>query len=122
MKRSILALSTGLALGLAFGLAAGLVSAQSQLPDEDLKAQKLPHEQALKTIEQERSAFERALSVREQECLQRFFSSNCLDKVTADHLREMRNFDLRREAELQALREIDAQLRARSRERKASSS
>jgi hypothetical protein len=118
MKTSIFAFS----LSLAFGLSAGVVSAQGHKPDEDLRAKKLPHEQALKTIEQERRDFERALSMREQECLKRFFSSSCLDKVTTDHLREMRSFDLRREAELQALREIDAELRARSRERKASSS
>ena len=111
-----------LSLGLALSLVAGLAAAQGQLADEDLKAKKLPHEQALKAIEQERLAFQRELSVREQDCFKRFFSARCIDQVTTDHLREMRSFDLRREAELQALRDIDAQLRARSRDRKASNS
>ncbi len=111
-----------LSLGLAFWLGAGLAAAQDQPVDEDLRAKKVPHQQALKAIEQERLVFERELSIREQACLKRFFSARCLDEITTDHLREMRSFDLRREAELQALREIDAQLRVRSRERKASSS
>lgn len=120
-KPVIFSLSLGLALGLLVSLA-GLAYAQGDPADEALRAKKLPHEQALKAIEQERLAFQRALSIREQECFTRFFSSRCIDQVTTDHLREMRNFDLRREAELQALRDIDAQLRARGRDRKASSS
>lgn len=121
MKTRIFALSLGLALGVLTGLAAAQ-SAQGQPGDDELRARKIPHEQALKTIEQERLGFQRELAAREEECLKRFFSSRCLDKVTTDHLREMRSFDLRREAELQALREIDAELRARSRERRASQS
>jgi hypothetical protein len=122
IKRPIFSFSSGLALG----LCATLAMAQGQAPspdlDADLKAKKPPHEQALEQIERERVAFQREISQREQACLKRFFSANCLDKVTTDHLNGMRAFDLRREAERQALREIDAELRARSRERRATKS
>lgn len=117
-KHRIFSLSAGLALALAWGP----VWAQNQDPDAALRAQKLPHEQAIEAIERERLEFQKALAKREEECLKRFFSANCLDKVATDHLSEMRAFDLRREAERQAIREIDAELRARSRERKATNS
>ncbi len=117
-KLRIFSLSAALALS----LSAGWVLAQSQDPDTDLRLKKIPHEKALEAIERERLVFQKELAKREEECLTRFFSANCLDKVTTDHLREMRAFDLRREAERQAIREIDAQLRARSRERKATKS
>jgi hypothetical protein len=109
-------------LALALGLCATLARAQDQDPDAVLKARKPAHEQALARIEQERLTFARESSAREQACLQKFFSASCLDRLTADHLEGMREFDLRREAERQALREIDAELRARSRERRAGSS
>jgi hypothetical protein len=118
VKRSIFSLSAGLALG----LCATLAVAQSQDPDADLRAKKPTHEQALERLERERLAFQREISQREQACLKKFFSASCLDKVTTDHLQGMREFDLRREAERQALREIDAEIRARSRERKAAQS
>jgi hypothetical protein len=122
VKRTIFSLSAGVALGLCATLALAQGSTQGQDPDSDLKAKKPPHEQALEQIERERLAFAREISQREQTCLKKFFSASCLDKVTTDHLRGMREFDLRREAERQALREIDAELRARSRERKATQS
>ncbi len=111
-----------LSLGLVCTLACGVALAQASDPDAELKAKKIPHEQALKVIEQERLVFQRELAAREEACLKRFFSSRCLDQVTTDHLREMRGFDMRRETELQALRDIDAELRARNRERKANKS
>ena len=119
VKRTIFSLSAGVALGLCATLALAQGSVQGQDPDADLKAKKPPHEQALERIEQERRIFQREISQREQVCLKKFFSASCLDKVTTDHLQGMREFDLRREAERQALREIDAELRARSRERRA---
>jgi hypothetical protein len=123
VKCTIFSLSAGVALGLCATLALAQGQLQGQLqgqdPDSDLKAKKPPHEQALEQIERERLAFAREISQREQVCLKKFFSASCLDKVTTDHLQGMREFDLRREAERQALREIDAELRARSRERRA---
>ena len=103
-------------------LGLGLAQAHAADPDAQLRAKKIPHEQALAAIERERLEFARVLSQREQECLTRFFSARCLDQVTTDHLNAQRGFDLRREEQRQAIRDIDAALRALSRERRASSS
>ena len=113
-----------------FSLSAGIIwcvcmgAALAQAPDTDaqLRAKKIPHEQALGAIERERIEFLRVLAEREQNCFKRFFSARCLDQVTIDHLNAMRGFDLQREEQRQALREIDAQLRARGRERRANQS
>ena len=72
----------------------------------------------MEQIESERLAFQRDLASREAACLKRFFSSRCLDEIRTEHLKRMREFDLRREAELQALRDIDAEIRARNRSRR----
>ncbi|MFM8675853.1 MAG: hypothetical protein ACKOCR_00665 [Burkholderiaceae bacterium] len=88
-------------------------------PDADPREKRPPHERLITQIESERLAFQRDLASREEACLKRFFSSRCLDKIRAEHLKRMREFDLRREAELQALRDIDAELRARNRSRRA---
>jgi len=41
-----------------------------------------------------------------------------MEEIRAEHLREMRTFDLRREKERQAIRDIEAELRARVRARR----
>lgn len=97
----------------------GPLAAQPTDPDADLKAQKPPHEQNIQAIEAERLVFQRDLARREEACLKRFFSSRCIDEIRSEHLREMRGFDLRKEAELQALRDIDAEIRSRIRARRA---
>ena len=99
--------------------ASGLRVALAADPDADLKAQRPQHEQNLQAIESERLAFQRGLARREDACLKRFFSSRCIEEIRTEHLREMRSFDLRKETELQALRDIDAQIRARIRARRA---
>lgn len=88
-------------------------------PDADLREKRPPHERLIAQIESERLAFQRDLASREEACLKRFFSSRCLDEIRAEHLKSMREFDLRREAELQAIRDIDAELRSRNRNRRA---
>ena len=88
-------------------------------PDADLREKRPPHERLIEQIESERLVFQRDLASREAACLKRFFSSRCLDEIRTEHLKRMREFDLRREAELQALRDIDAELRARNRSRRA---
>jgi len=84
-----------MALMLAFGLQ--VLGASD--PQAVLAAKKVPFEQEI-----------------EEQCLKRFFSASCLDDIRAEHLREMRGFDLRREAALQAMRDIDAKARADTRE------
>lgn len=113
-KSLIFTLSMALGAMVALGTAKG----QSGDPDADLRSQKPAHERALVTIEQERRVFAQDLARREEECLKRFFSARCMDDIRAEHLREMRGFDLRRETELQALRSIDAELRDRTRKRR----
>lgn len=99
------------------GLAADLAFAQID-PDADLKAKRAPLEESLKIIDAERLAFQRDLAKREQECLKRFFASACLEPIREEHLKEMRGFDLRREAVSQDIRNIDAELRNRNRTRR----
>ena len=70
-------------------------------------------------IESERRAFQRDLAKREEACLKRFYSAGCIEEIRTEHLKSMREFDIRRETELQALRDIDAEIRKRSRERRA---
>lgn len=113
----ILILPCVLALGLM--TLSGQVAAQTADPDADLKAQRPPHERTIEAIEAERLVFQRDLARREEACLKRFFSSGCMDSIRSEHLREMRNFDLRKETEMQALRDIDAQIRSRIRARRA---
>lgn len=88
-------------------------------PDADLREKRPPHERLITQIESERLAFQRDLASREEACLKRFFSSRCLDAIRLEHQRRMRDFDLRKEAELQAIRDIDAEIRARNRNRRA---
>ena len=88
-------------------------------PDADLGDKRPPHERLITQIESERLAFQRDLASREQACLKRFFASRCLDEIRLEHLRRMREFDLRKEAELQALRDIESEIRARNRGRRA---
>lgn len=88
-------------------------------PDADLKAQKLPHQENITMIEYERRAWQRDLSKREERCLKRFFSFGCIDDLRKEYLKEMRSYDLRKEEELQIIRNIDSEIRQRVRARKA---
>jgi hypothetical protein len=102
------------------GTLSGTALAQTAVdPDADLKARRPPHERQVDRIEAERLAFQRDLASREEACLKRFFASRCLDEIRLEHLRRMREFDLRKETELQALRDIEAEIRARNRSRRA---
>jgi hypothetical protein len=105
------------ALALLIFSAAGAALAAAD-PDADLKAKRPAHEQMIEKIESERLAFQRDLAQREEACLKRFFSASCMEEIRAEHLREMRTFDLRREKERQAIRDIEAELRARVRARR----
>jgi len=86
--------------------------------DADLRDKRPPHERLITQIESERLAFQRDLASREEACLKRFFASRCLDEIRLEHLRRMREFDLRKETELQALRDIESEIRARNRSRR----
>ncbi len=101
-------------------LLAGLsLAADPPDPDAELKAKKPPHELQIERIEAERRTFQRDLAKREEACLKRFYSAGCIEEIRTEHLTSMRAFDIRRETELQALRDIDAEIRKRTRERRA---
>lgn len=116
-----LGLWLGLWLGVALAFGLGAVNSFALAADETeamLQAKRPAHEQALDRIGAQRLAFQRDLAKREEECLKRFISSGCMDDIRTEHMREMRRFDLEREVELQALRDIDAELRKISRARR----
>jgi hypothetical protein len=77
-----------------------------------LIAQKEPLERRLGLIADQRLAFERYLSREEERCLDQFFSAHCLERLRTEYLERTREFDLQREETLQAIRDIDAQVRA----------
>jgi hypothetical protein len=105
------------AFALLMFVAAGTAHAAAD-PDADLKSKRPAHEQMIEKIESERLMFQRDLAQREEACLRRFFSASCMEEIRTEHLREMRTFDLRREKERQAIRDIEAELRARVRTRR----
>ena len=77
-----------------------------------LMNQKEPLERRLAFIADQRLSFERYLSREEETCLDRFFSAHCLERLRTEYLERTREFDLQREETLQAIRNIDAQVRA----------
>lgn len=88
-------------------------------PDWDLKSQKPAHDHEINQIELDRRAFQRDFAVREEACLRRFFSARCMEQLRTEYMSAMRDFDLSREAQLQALRDIDAAIRDRLRNRRS---
>ncbi len=86
--------------------------------DEALKAQRPAFQHQLSEIDTARRAFQVDLAQREEACLKRFFSSRCMDQIRQEHLERMRYFDLQREEALQGLRDIDALLRDRARQKR----
>ncbi len=90
----------------------------SSVSDDALKARRPALQQQLAEIDLERRAFQTDLARREEICLKKFFSARCMDQIRQEHLEQMRRFDLRREDALQALRDIDATLRDRARQKR----
>ena len=117
LRKSTLGALSGFVL--ACSLTPALAQQPAADPDADLRALRPPHESRLRNIDAERLAFQQDLAAREQSCLKRFLSARCLEGIRSEHLREMRRYDLLRETELQALRDIDAEIRQRTRSRRA---
>jgi len=82
------------------------------------QAEKVTLNARLDQIETDRLAFQKDLAQREEACLKRFFSGSCMDKIRTEHLTQMRAFDLQREETLQKIRDLDAEIRSRSREQR----
>jgi hypothetical protein len=110
----IVALAVGFFL-LALTSAGPALAQAAQMGVAALTAQKPALEAKLDQVEADRLAFRRDLAAREETCLARFFSGHCIDQIRSEFLTEMRRFDLRREEVLQAIRSIDAEIRALSR-------
>jgi hypothetical protein len=87
-------------------------------PDDALQARRPAFQQQLSEIDRARRTFQVDLAQREAHCLKKFFSARCMDQIRQEHLEQMRQFDLRREEALQGLRDIDAILRDRARQKR----
>ena len=78
-------------------------------------------EQFLKEINElkkERGKFLNEISLRESECLARFFSGKCLENLDVDYEVGMRDFELRRQNILLERREFRADIREKQRLRR----
>ncbi len=113
----ILLFALGWLIG-AFAQAAPVGAPLAGQSDEALRAQRPAFQQQLTEIDTARRAFQVDLAQREEACLKRFFSSRCMDQIRQEHLERMRHFDLQREDALQGLRDIDALLRDRARQKR----
>ena len=72
----------------------------------------------LKELRKERGEFLNEISLRETECLAKFFSGKCLENLDIDYEIGMRNFELRRQNILLERREFRADIREKKRLRK----
>lgn len=71
--------------------------------------------QGLSQIEKERAALRQASSRREQACLQKFLSADCLEDLRQSHAAASRDLDLAAESLREQIREAQARARARAR-------
>ena len=72
----------------------------------------------LNELKKERGEFLNEISLRETECLAKFFSGKCLENLDIDYEIGMRNFDLRRQNILLERREFRADTREKKRLRR----
>ena len=72
----------------------------------------------LNELKKERGEFLNEISLRETECLAKFFSGKCLENLEVDYEIGMRNFELRRQNILLERREFRADIREKKRLRK----
>ena len=69
-------------------------------------------------LKKEKKKFINEISVRESECLAKFFSGNCLENVDIDYETGMRDFELRHQSILLERREFRADVREKKRLRR----
>ena len=72
----------------------------------------------LKELKKERGEFLNEISLRESECLAKFFSGKCLENLDVDYEVGMRDFELRRQNILLERREFRADIREKKRLRR----
>ena len=72
----------------------------------------------LNELKKERGEFLNEISLRESECLAKFFSGKCLENLDIDYEIGMRDFELRRQNILLERREFRADIREKKRLRR----
>ena len=72
----------------------------------------------LNGLKKERGEFLNEISLRESECLAKFFSGKCLENLDVDYEIGMRDFELRRQNILLERREFRADIREKKRLRR----
>ena len=72
----------------------------------------------LNELKKERGEFLNEISLRETECLAKFFSGKCLENLEVDYEIGMRDFELRRQNILLERREFRADIREKKRLRR----
>ena len=72
----------------------------------------------LNELKKERGEFLNEISLRESECLAKFFSGKCLENLDVDYEIGMRDFELRRQNILLERREFRADIREKKRLRR----
>ena len=72
----------------------------------------------LNELKKERREFLNEISLRESECLAKFFSEKCLENLDVDYEVGMRDFELRRQNILLERREFRADIREKQRLRR----
>ena len=72
-------------------------------------------QEKLTELKKERKKFLNEISLRENECLAKFFSGQCLENLDIDYETGMRNIELRRQTILLERREFRANIREKKR-------
>ena len=72
----------------------------------------------LNKLKKERGEFLNEISLRESECLARFFSGQCLENLDIEYETGMRDIELRRQSILHKRREFRASIREKKRLRR----
>ena len=72
----------------------------------------------LNVLKKERAEFLNEISLREGECLARFFSGKCLENLDIDYETGMRDFELRHQSILLKRRQFRADVRKKKRVRR----
>ena len=70
----------------------------------------------LKILNEEKKIFLKEISIKEKICLNRFFSSSCIEKLEIEYLEGLRRFDLKRQEILVLIKRNESKKRFLRRE------
>ncbi len=77
------------------------------------------YQRGLDQVEVDRRALQGRLHLQEKECLSRFVSAPCIERLRVESERENRVLDLARESLSESIRRLEAQARTRARAQRA---